>query len=490
MSLCSAPCSGGPHAEPQRTSGQGRHGRPGVRYSVAMRSLLWLSLLAVPVLSACGSGPDAELQSNSDSRPSVILISLDTVRADHLSPYGYDRDTTPRLNALAEEGLVVENFFSTAPWTLTAHMSMLTGLFPQQHGIIDKSLALNAANPTLAERLSAAGYQTAGFYRDVWVQPRYGFDRGFDLFVDHMDAAEAQKNVAEFMAQGRDETRPLFLFLHLFDAHTVSMELDSRFIYDPPEEYRERFMDGMQERFPPGRGPAIWAAPRTTTADELEGLRALYDGGLSYLDDVVGDWIEEWRASGLLDDTIVMVTADHGESLGQRDGVLKGHGGMFAEGLSVPLILRLPDAERAGERLAGPFGHVDLVPTVLEAVGLESEPYLPGVNLLEHRPDGTRVFSARWGPDTAYMRWPSKVVQTTSSHRPRFFTDLTEDPWDLEPRLRSASPREFDALFEELEAANTTQIMGLELPGPEPQRAQRMDTAEQERLAALGYTDE
>ncbi len=459
-----------------------------------MRSLLWLSLFAVPTLSACGQGPGAEPEAGTNpdpSRPpSVILISLDTVRADHLSPYGYERDTTPKLNALAEEGLVVENFYSTAPWTLTAHMSMLTGLFPEQHGIVDKSLALNEANPTLAERLSAAGYQTAGFYRDVWVQPRYGFDRGFELFVDHANAEEAQQHLAEFMAQGRDEDRPLFLFLHLFDAHTVGMTPRSQFIYDPPAEYRERFMGGMQERFPSGRGPAIWADPSIANADELEGLRALYDGGLSYLDDVVGGWVEEWRASGLLDESIVMVTADHGESLGQRDGVLMGHGGMFAEGLRVPLILRLPGAERAGERLAGPFGHVDLVPTVMDAGGLEAAPYLAGVNLLEHEPDGTRVFSARWGPDTAYMRWPSKVVQTTSKTRPRFWTDLAADPLDLKPRLRSADPREFDALLEELSSAHAGQLQGRELPGPEPQKAQRMDTAERERLEALGYTDD
>jgi arylsulfatase A-like enzyme len=458
-----------------------------------MRFTSAMSCLGALALAACGTdaGPDdAGSAGRGGGAPSVILISLDTVRADHLSPYGYERDTTPNLAALAAEGLVVENFYSTAPWTLTAHMSMLTGLFPEQHGIVEKSLALADANPTLAERLQAAGYQTAGFYRDIWVHPRHGFDRGFELFVDHENAAEASAHLAEFLEQGRDEQRPLFLFLHLFDAHTVPLEPGSRFIYEPPAEFRERFQPGVEALFPPGRGPAIWEDPRTATAQELEGLRALYDGGLSYVDDVVGGWIEDWRASGLLDESILMVTADHGESLGQRDGVLMGHGGMFAEGLRVPLILRLPGGERAGERLRGPFGHVDLVPTLLGFAGLDVDDYLPGVDLLSHAPDGSRVFSARWGPDTAYLRWPDKIVQTTSSKRPRYVSNLEQDPGDLEPRTRSEDARGFDALFAELEAAFAAQLAPLELPGPEPQRAQRMDAVERERLEALGYTDE
>ena len=139
-------------------------------------------LLALVLLTACGSeGPP----------PNVILVSIDTLRADHVGLYGYARDTTPFLDDFAKTAMVFEHAFSVCPWTLVAHMTMLTGLFPAQHGVVADQLALSQEIPLLPERLASAGYQTLGLYYTSWIHERYGFARGFDVFRAHESAEEA-----------------------------------------------------------------------------------------------------------------------------------------------------------------------------------------------------------------------------------------------------------------------------------------------------------
>src|SRR5262245_55049055 len=170
-------------------------------------ALAWLAALA---LAGCSHGPPA--------RPSLILVSIDTLRADHLGLYGYARDTSPFLDRFAKRALVYEHAFTPAAWTLVAHMTMLTGLYPEQHGVLAGKLALAPDVPLLAERLKKAGYQTLGLYQPTWVHPRHGFGRGFDVFRPHDDAAQAGEHLFEELAK-LDPARPFFLFVHLFDVH-------------------------------------------------------------------------------------------------------------------------------------------------------------------------------------------------------------------------------------------------------------------------------
>jgi len=141
-------------------------------------------ILAVASIAGCDFAPERE-------RPSILLVSIDTLRADHVGLYGYERDTTPFLDDFARRCIVYDRAFSPCPWTLIAHMTMLTGLFPTQHGVLSSDLALSDGIPLLAERLRSAGYQTVGLYRESWIHPRYGFERGFEVFRAHEDAAEA-----------------------------------------------------------------------------------------------------------------------------------------------------------------------------------------------------------------------------------------------------------------------------------------------------------
>src|SRR5262245_1715171 len=185
--------------------------------SPAMRVRAGLALLT-GLASACGAAaPSPDVLA-----PNVLLVSIDTLRADHVGLYGYERDTTPFLDRFAAGAKVFERAFSTCPWTLVAHMPMLTGLFPAQHGVVADELALANDIPLLAERLKGAGYQTLGLYYTSWIHERFGFARGFDVFRAHGSAEEAGEHAREELAR-LDRERPWFLFYHLFDVHNGAM---------------------------------------------------------------------------------------------------------------------------------------------------------------------------------------------------------------------------------------------------------------------------
>src|SRR5262245_12779356 len=168
------------------------------------RPFLLAGLVAL-LLCACGEAP---------RRPSIVLVSIDTLRADHLGLYGYTRDTSPFLDEWSRRCMVFERAFTPAAWTLSAHMSMLTGLYPEQHGVLKGTLALAPDVPLLAERLRSAGYRTVGLYQPTWVHPRHGFDRGFEVFRPHASAEEAGAHLFEELGKLPPE-QPFFLFVHL-----------------------------------------------------------------------------------------------------------------------------------------------------------------------------------------------------------------------------------------------------------------------------------
>ena len=194
----------------------------------APRSLAGL-IPALVLLSGCGASPPP----GPERPPSVLLVSIDTLRADRVGAYGYERDTTPFLDRLAGESFLFERAQSPAPYTLVSHMTMLTGLHPRQHGVLGEGQALTPAFPVLAERLDEAGYQTAALFFPGWIDQRFGFHRGFDLFVDHMNAEQAGEHFQDWL-DGVDPSEPWFLFLHLFDVHSTNLDASTEPLYDAP----------------------------------------------------------------------------------------------------------------------------------------------------------------------------------------------------------------------------------------------------------------
>lgn len=339
-----------------------------------------LASLAVFCCSGCGGTAEGSAPRN------VILICLDTVRADHLGCYGYTRHaTTPAIDALADRSLVFTRASATAGWTKPSVPSFLTGTFPMQHGVYEgsahdaagaRSDVLPEASLTLAEAFRQAGYQTAAFVKNAQLRKGLGFEQGFDLYRDEAgDAQQIRWRARDFLDEYTGE-RPFFLYLHFLDAHWP---------YPVPEEYATLFTEAESiELF----RTKDWSALRDRindgeielSAEQRDALIALYDGSLRYIDDQLSLLFLDLDRRGLADDTVVCIIADHGEEFLEHGRIGHGHG-LFENLLHVPWILHSPGAEP--QRVDSPVSLVDLFPTLLHAAGLAERGDGPGVDRLE-----------------------------------------------------------------------------------------------------------
>ncbi len=272
----------------------------------------------------------------------VLLVSIDTLRADHLGAYGYAEAETPRLDQIAREGIRFAQVVSPMPLTLPAHTSLMTAVPTSVHGIRDNgAFELSAETSTLAEQLRAAGYQNGAFVGSFVLHSRWGLSRGFAHYDDRFEygvaggvpgqverPAEAVVDAAlSWLTEPREA--PFFSWVHLFDPHSP---------YAAPEPYGSRYIDRP------------------------------YDGEIAYTDAQVGRLLDGIDAAGLLDNTIVVVTADHGEGLGEHGE--PGHGlFLYDTTVLVPLIIRLPDRLLAGREVAEQVRLIDIAPTLVELTG-------------------------------------------------------------------------------------------------------------------------
>jgi len=357
------------------------------------------------------------------------LISLDTLRADHLSAYGYERETSPNIDALAESGVLFERAVSTTSWTLPSHLSMLTGLSISAHGVCDDRL-WQATGPDggplsipfrgtfLPELLKGVGYRTAGFYTWKYLEPRFGFGPGFDTYerlgysvfshpewsrrFDALRAAGKTDELKQWMAESPElfdeqrptageavdaalawldeaapaaanEDEPFFLFLHLFDIHDG---------YVPPPPFDAKFTDPSYAGPVTGRKvttPDSPVRPDMAAAD-LAQLVALYDGEIAWVDSQVGRVLDRLRELGVADDTLVVLTSDHGEEFFEH-GAKTHRAQLYAESVHVPLIVAWPAGLAGGRRVDGTVGIVDVLPTVAGLAGVPAPKGLSGRDL-------------------------------------------------------------------------------------------------------------
>lgn len=309
----------------------------------------------------------------------IILVSIDTLRADHLGCYGYARSTSPFIDSLARRGVRFNKAFANASWTLPSHVSLMTSRYPHAHGVERPDEALPPTAMTLAEVLRDGGYHTAGFISWVYVSAQYGFDQGFDLYRELLppeggidDTTHLAVKASDFVDQVLAEwsppsDAPFFLFLHLFDPHIN---------YEPPEPYDRMFMADISSQIDGSFGslrPFIKGMndrPGRIDADGLRKATALYDGEIRYVDDQLARLFGQFERRGLLDHTIIVLTSDHGEELDDH-GSMEGHQWtLYDEVLHVPLIVCLPRDPRAGEVVEEVVQLIDVAPTLLSAVGL------------------------------------------------------------------------------------------------------------------------
>ena len=355
--------------------------------SIASRlALLGLSLL----LAGCGEEQPAR------RGPNLLVVSLDTLRADHLGCYGYERDTSPQLDALAAQGVLFEHVRSHSPKTGPSHMSLFTGLLPDAHGVrnldVDGNRRLSPNVPTLARLLHEAGWRTAAFHGGGHVSQELGFDDGFERFEGPGGVETNVGRALEAMAGFGDD--PFFVFLHTYEIHDP---------YTPPDAYRQRFVDpdyaGRVTYSRDGLRSAamgnweqqhelFWMRVDWTSEADRQQLVDLYDAGIAYADDQLGRLLAGLDALGLADDTLVVVLSDHGEQFREHDDYM--HNAVYGEVLSVPLLMRVPPrglpavppAAVSGRRVAQGVQLVDVLPTVLELFGQPLPSHLQGRSLL------------------------------------------------------------------------------------------------------------
>jgi choline-sulfatase len=385
----------------------------------------------------------------------VILISVDTLRADHLPAYGYASVATPHISALQRDAIVFENAYSHCPLTLPSHSSVLTGLLPARHGVRNNvGYRLDgAAHPTLTRLLKTQGYATGGAVSAYVLRGATGIADSMDFFDDAVGvpgaaaaASSAQRSGADTTQRALEwletvKTRPFFLFLHLYEPHSP---------YDPPEPFRSRY----------GR---------------------TYDGEIAASDANVGALVDALRRTGVYDQAIIVFLSDHGEGLGdhgeQEHGIL-----LYREALQVPLLVKLPQSRRGGTRVARPVGLVDIVPTVAALLAL-SPGARDGESLLETDagPGAAerRIYSETWYP-RIHLGWSElrSLVDARyhyiSGPRPEIY-EVVDDPLE---RVNAMARR--GAIAEQMRAELERHATELAAPEPvEPETA--------EKLKALGY---
>jgi choline-sulfatase len=428
---------------------------------------LWLSVMCLAVSALAAQLP----------RPNIVLITLDTTRADRMGFLGSKRGLTPNLDALARQSAVFTHAYAQAPLTSTSHATILTGTYPQFHEVLDFPNPLAKDLPYAPEILRTHGYRTSAFLGSLALDPNGGapgFDRGFDIYDAGFSSAgfpqkdryhTVERRGGEVVAHAlawldRHPKGPCFLWVHLYDPHDP---------YDPPEPYKSRYA----------------AAP--------------YDGEIAYVDSAVGTLLRQLKARGMYDGAVIAVMADHGEALGAH-GEETHRFFLYDETIQVPLVIKLPRGVSAEERIESRVELVDVLPTLLQAVGIAVPAEVQGESLLGLMKSGGDATTEAWRDRPAYAQadyphiafgWSAlqslragKYLYLQAPRRELY--DEMADP-RAEHNLASESVAVADTLAARLKEFREKTSSKREAPKLSEEAAAALDPTMQAKLAALGY---
>lgn len=360
----------------------------------------------------------------------AILVMIDTLRADHVPPYGPTRVQAPVLGLLAERGVLFERFSAVEDWTKPSCATMLTGLYPNTHKAQTDDVRLPSTVRMISEDLKAAGWTTAAFIANGYVSDKFGFNRGWDHYTNFIRESKPTRadnvfgRALEWIEQHKD--RPFYAYVHTIDPHVP---------YAPPEEFLKLYDNK------PYDGPIVPAKTHLQIEEikkktmqvgdrDKERILALYDGEISYHDGQMGSFLKRLDELGLLEDTLVIVTSDHGEEFWDHDSVGHGHS-IFQELVHVPFLLMWKGVIPAGRRVADNHDHTVIVPTIFEALGLPPPDYCEGRSVLPRALGREEIgphagFSTHQGDRMAVWSGRHKF-QLSGAVRGALF-DLEEDP--------------------------------------------------------------
>jgi len=492
----------------------------------------WAALAMAVVLAgtafALGSGTPAPARSaaaetGSSEKPNVLVVVMDTVRADHLSLYGYGRDTSPNLKKLAADSVVYTQVMAPSDMTLTSHASLFTGLYATWHGAYCQppeaahGRVLNPGATTLAETLSAKGYSTLGVAANLYLRADFGLQRGFQNFqiprpvpvlgadeswyllrismrrlmnsvvstsqFDRLFTRGDDVNQELYKAMNTQSRAPFFVFVNYMDAH---------FPYIPPAPF-DRMFPGKDDKLFQGdleEAQEKVMRGKTFRPEEYSHLLSQYDGGIAYTDAQIGKLIEWLKQSNLYDNTLIVITSDHGEAFGERNLVLHGNS-VYQNLLHVALMIKYPKKAATGV-VNDPVSLIDVAPTILASVGVPVDSKMQGRNLLANATLPRRDLYSESFPcpvphppecilsgctSRALLTWPYKLV-TSSSGKYEVY-DLAADPNELHD-LTAAQESRATELGTELKAWVKT------MPA-RPKQQVKLDGDAVQRLKSLGY---
>jgi arylsulfatase A-like enzyme len=406
------------------------------------RSSIGFLLSLGACLCACARVPEG---------PNVLLISIDSLRADHLACYGYARPTSPAIDRLAAEGLLFEQHVSSSSWTLPGHASLFTSLPDSVHGAFETNRRLPEALHTLAERFQEAGYQTQGFFSGPYMHPGFGFGQGFDSYVDcasyagEIDGRPLEEWLGSKQVERRSHEdvtnptvyaawqkwfagrgkRPFFGFVHLWDVH---------FDYLPPAPFDKQFDPDYTGS---ASGVGFFTDPKVNAGmpeRDKQHIISLYDGEIAWTDSFIQKIRDDLERAGVLENTILVITADHGEELFDHGG--KGHRlTLYDEVLHIPLVLRYPKSLPKGARIGAQTASIDVLPTLLELAGLPAATDVMGTSLAHFARDPASPHPRRAVSELASVGRNMRAVRSLDykliddvARSAHYFFDLRQDP--------------------------------------------------------------
>jgi arylsulfatase A-like enzyme len=428
----------------------------------------------------------------------VLVITIDTLRADHLGCYGYSRPTSPRMDAFAGSAAVFEKVFCQSPETLPSHTSIFTGLYPRTHKAISHESIVEPGLNTLAEVLQAKGYTTGAIISSHVLDSRFGLDQGFATYLavhykyserqrTEMQLREMDPTTIEALTWLKDHAKSrFFLWIHWFHPHRA---------YDPPPRYRQQFAGDYS-------GPALdqnefamraWQERLDLPERDIAYMRGLYDGEVAFTDVQVGRVLDGLASLGILDNTLVVITADHGEILYEHEYYFGHDIALYDECTMVPLIIKVPGMD-AVRRVPGLVQSIDIFPTVLEAVGVACPAGVEGRSLFplmrgeaqastQNAFSETFPFPEKCPPRHAVRTETAKLVwrEEPTAEIVKEFYDLAADPGEKHDLYgRAPQAASLDAVLSDWIAPG-----GLR-PAPIPSAA---ESGRWKILKSLGYVD-
>ncbi len=443
----------------------------------------WLVLLCCWAFSACA--PRAEV---TFSRPPIIIVNVDTLRADHLGCYGYHRATSPNIDAFSERAVRFEWAFSQGPNTPPSQASILTSLYPTSHGRIRKKQKMSEGVVTLAEVLRDDGYETAAFVDGGLMASGFGLEQGFELYDDEAGGIEAIDPKARRWLRRRlaaqDPSAPFLLLLHTYDVHSP-YEIS-------PRRFRSMFLDGLE--LPPrsfrkkmsGTMFKVWKSPKLQLSpQELAYAKAKYDGGIRHVDDWFGSLMRFLDEHRILEQSIIVLISDHGDEFQEHGSLF--HDRLYATVTRIPLIIRLPDGRSSGV-LDDVVESIDLMPTLLELVGapvpspIHGRSLVPMIEGREQRPGRAISESPLWGRRIAVATPEYRLIRSLKG-------DVELYAYRDDPLEQNNLADRLTGVVDELIAASQRWEKMVAAHRFDTEDVQEFDPDAIEQLKALGYLD-